>query len=104
MGARMRMLMRPFGRRFRDGNGLRRFSVAHAFQAHHMTATAEDMLGNGLSGRYIFLPGSTGRAREIAESFSDVEVRPSSRGHDVYLGTLPSLVEDGEPIKVGAVS
>lgn len=86
-------------------NACRRLcSGDNEFQAHHMTATAADMAGNGPAGRYFFLPGSTGRAREIAESFDNLEVRPSARGHDVYLGTLPSLSRDGEPIQVGSVS
>ena len=66
---------------------------------HHVTATCADTYGNGRSGgRYFLVPGSSGRAAEIAEMLEDVEVRPSGRGHNVHLGKL-----DGE-IDVGVVS
>jgi len=59
----------------------------------------QDTFGNGRpGGRYFLVPGSSGRAAEIAQSLTDVTVRPSSRGHDVHLGKL-----DGE-IDVGVVS
>jgi uridine phosphorylase len=58
------------------------------FVPHHITATAQDLAGNGGGGRIVFLPGSDGRARAIAEYFDDLVVRPSPRSHNVYLGTL----------------
>lgn len=58
------------------------------FKPHHITATEADFAGNGGIGRYVLLPGSDGRARIIAERFEGMKVRESSRGHNVYLGTL----------------
>lgn len=54
----------------------------------HINATADDIAGNEGIGRYIFLPGSNGRALEIAEYFSDVETKEHSRGHNLYKGTI----------------
>ncbi len=58
------------------------------FVPHHIKATADDLAGNGALGRYVFLPGSDGRAKEIAEHFESVVVRPSKRAHNLYLGRL----------------
>jgi len=58
------------------------------FVPHHLKATADDLAGNGPLGRYVFLPGSDGRAREIADRFEAVTVRPSPRAHNLYLGKL----------------
>lgn len=63
-----------------------------SFVPHHINATSRDLEGNNGVGRYIFLPGSDGRARAIAEHFSDVRVCESARAHNLYLGTL--TVED----------
>ena len=72
------------------------------FKPHHFSATREDFLGNGDIGRYVFIPGSNGRAREIAEKyFKNIEVKTSSRGHDLYLGDLE---HKGHIIKVAAIS
>ena len=58
------------------------------FTPFHINATADDLAGNDGIGRYIFLPGSDGRAREIASHFSKVTVKAHPRGHNLYLGTL----------------
>ena len=58
------------------------------FVPHHIKATADDLAGNGALGRYVFLPGSDGRAREIADHFESVTIRPSKRAHNLYLGRL----------------
>ena len=75
---------------------------AHAdneYVPHHVTATSVDTFGNGRpGGRYFLVPGSSGRAADIAKMLDDVEVRPSDRGHNVHLGKL-----DGQ-IDVGVVS
>lgn len=42
--------------------------------------------GNGDIGRYFLLPGSNGRAMKMSENMTDVYIRKSSRGHDVYCG------------------
>jgi uridine phosphorylase len=71
------------------------------FKAKHINATADDFLGNNGVGRYIFLPGSSGRTKKIAEHFDNVEVSPHSRGHDFYKGTL---TRNGKTLDVGVVS
>lgn len=58
------------------------------FVPHHMNATPEDLAGNGGVGRYLFLPGSDGRARQIAERFEDAQVMAHPRGHNLYTGRL----------------
>ena len=71
------------------------------FKPLHINATAEDLAGNNDIGRYIFLPGSDGRAKEIATHFKNVTVKSHSRGHHLYLGTL---ISEGRTIDVAAVS
>ncbi|MCP4176168.1 MAG: nucleoside phosphorylase [bacterium] len=58
------------------------------FHPEHMNAIPEDFEGNGGIGRYVFLPGSDGRAKEIAENFNDVSVNEHGRRHNIYKGTL----------------
>lgn len=58
------------------------------FTPHHVNAKPQDLEGNNGVGRYLFLPGSDGRARNIAQHFDDVKVRESPRAHHLYLGTL----------------
>ncbi len=70
------------------------------FVPHHITATTADLVGNDGRGRIVFLPGSDGRAREIAQRFDGLEERPSPRSHNVYLGTLQ---HEGRTIEVAAV-
>lgn len=60
----------------------------HDFVPHHINATAADLAGNNGIGRYIIMPGSDGRAREIAEHFDNQTVKAHPRGHNLYLGTL----------------
>ncbi len=58
------------------------------FKPQHLHATPEDLAGNNGIGRYVFLPGSEGRAHEIAKHFDKLIVKPHPRGHNLYLGTL----------------
>ncbi|MBA3662547.1 MAG: nucleoside phosphorylase [Gammaproteobacteria bacterium] len=58
------------------------------FIPHHINATTDHLAGNGGLGRYIFLPGSDGRAKEIAQHFHDVTIQAHPRGHHLYLGSL----------------
>jgi uridine phosphorylase len=74
---------------------------SNIFVPHHLHATHRDFAGNKGIGRYVFMPGSDGRAREIASHFNDLETRSHPRGHNVYLGSLES---DGIKIEVAAVS
>lgn len=60
----------------------------NGFVPHHINATADDLAGNNGIGRYVFLPGSDGRAEDISDHFDDVKVLKSKRGHNLYLGTL----------------
>jgi len=71
------------------------------FKAHHMNITAEDVAGNNGLGRYILLPGSDGRAADIASNFSDMGVKQHSRRHNFYYGTLEI---DGMPVDVATVA
>ncbi|MDR3492473.1 MAG: nucleoside phosphorylase [Gammaproteobacteria bacterium] len=71
------------------------------FKAEHLNATEDDLQGNEEIGRYILLPGSDGRAQEIADHFENVTVKSHSRGHNLYLGTLSCV---GHPIDVAVVS
>jgi len=72
-----------------------------SFKPHHLNATPIDLSGNQGVGRYIILPGSDGRAREIAHHFQDVTVKQHSRGHHLYLGTLNNK---GRVIDVACIS
>ncbi|MCP3942111.1 MAG: nucleoside phosphorylase [Desulfobacteraceae bacterium] len=72
------------------------------FEPLHITATHEDMLGNDGKGRYLFLPGSDGRAKKISECFDNVTaIRTSSRGHNLYIGTIS---RDDTTIDLGVMS
>lgn len=69
---------------------------------NHITAEKGDFEGNGSYGRYVFLSGSGARAKKIAvQHFSNLTVRESERGHDLYLGTLE---RDGVSIDVASIS
>jgi uridine phosphorylase len=68
----------------------------------HMNACSEDMQGNGSVGRYIFLTGSDGRAREISELFIHRQEKTHPRQHNLYLGQL--VIEQGKKIDVASIS
>ncbi len=72
------------------------------FVPHHMNATTDDFAGNQGIGRYVFMPGSDGRAKEIASHFDQMETKIHPRAHNVYLGTLKTT--DGHKIDVAAIS
>jgi uridine phosphorylase len=71
------------------------------FTPMHINATAEDFLGNNGIGRYILLPGSDGRAHDIAQHFDNLTVKKHPRAHNLYCGTLSS---HGQTIDVATVS
>lgn len=74
----------------------------NTFTPLHISATTNDFLGNGGHGRYLMLPGSDSRARKISEMFdSSPTIRHSSRGHNLYLGTI---TRNNITIDVGAIS
>ena len=72
-----------------------------SFKPEHMNASLEDFEGNNGIGRYVFMPGSDGRAKQIAENFNDVSVKEHSRRHNIYKGTL---IHNDKKIDVAAVS
>lgn len=56
----------------------------------------QDMLGNGEAGRYFLVPGSAGRAKDIAERFfEDTVSKDGERGHVVHLGKLDGKIDVG---------
>lgn len=67
----------------------------------HINASSADLEGNNGIGRYILLPGSDGRAQEIADHFDRVTVKQHQRGHHLYLGSIKC---DGKTIDVAAIS
>ncbi len=72
------------------------------FEPLHITAIHKDMEGNNGHGRYLFIPGSDGRAKKISECFDKVTaVRECSRGHNLYIG---EITIDGETLDVGSIS
>ena len=52
----------------------------------HLNAQRDDFLGNGVLGRYVLLPGSDGRAEEIASRLEDSTVKTSERRLNCYFG------------------
>lgn len=73
----------------------------HNFIPHHINADPADFEGNNEIGRYILLPGSDGRAKEISEQFENVTLKSHPRAHNLYLGTL---THQGEKIDVATIS
>lgn len=71
------------------------------FTPHHINATKEDLNGNNGIGRYILLPGSNGRAKEISQYFDNLTIKPHARGHNLYLGTLACA---GRTIEVATIA
>lgn len=71
------------------------------FTPYHINATSDDLSGNNGIGRYILLPGSDGRAKEISQHFDNLTVKESPRGHNLYLGTLQC---DATHIDVAAIA
>lgn len=71
------------------------------FIPRHITANADDLEGNDGIGRYILLPGSNGRAKEMAERFDNLTVKDHVRGHHLYLGTISY---QGKKIDVATVA
>lgn len=72
-----------------------------SFTPHHVALTTDHLEGNRGRGRFVFLPGSEGRAARIAERFEAVEVVPSDRRHSAYLGSIPAPTG---PVDVAAVA
>jgi len=75
--------------------------MKNAMHSSHINATPKDLAGNNGIGRYILLPGSDGRAKEIANHFDKLQVKTHERGIHLYLGTLDA---EGESIDVAAIA
>lgn len=56
----------------------------------HPEIVPDDLKGNDGIGRYVFLCGSSKRAKTIGSSFEDPIVREHPRGHDLFLGKIDS--------------
>ena len=77
-------------------------SQTRPFQPLHISATAEDFIGNNGNGKYLLLPGSDSRAKKISQLFDNIPiVRASSRGHNLYIGTI---TRNNITIDIGAIS
>ncbi|MCA2961190.1 MAG: uridine phosphorylase [Silvanigrellales bacterium] len=63
-------------------------SANEPFVPEHMNAEPGDFSGNGGRGRFVLMPGSDGRAAQIAERFDGVQVKRHPRCHNLYLGSL----------------
>lgn len=67
----------------------------------HMSIDESHIRGNGKLGRYILIPGSDGRAAEMAKRLSDVKVVEHNRRHNFYSG---HIVDGGRKIDIGIMS
>lgn len=67
----------------------------------HINATPADFEGNHGLGRYVLMPGSDGRAKEIAAHFDNLQVKTHERGIHLYLGSLQT---EGETIEVASIA
>ncbi len=68
-------------------------------EPHHIRIGPEQVAGNGDLGRVFFVPGSSARTEALAEQLLDIEVFPSPRHLDVFIGRYE---RDGVSIDVGA--
>lgn len=71
------------------------------FIPRHLNAAIDDLAGNNGIGRYILLPGSDGRAKEISHHFDNVTIKAHPRGHNLFMGTISC---DGGKIDVAAIA
>ncbi|NBX85500.1 MAG: uridine phosphorylase [Gammaproteobacteria bacterium] len=73
-----------------------------AIKVQHINATEADIQGNHGIGRYFFLTGSDGRARQISEMFINRVEKLHPRQHNLYMGQIEN--EHGERIDVASIS
>jgi uridine phosphorylase len=57
-------------------------------RVHHVSVCRDDVASEQPGGRFFFVPGSSERAREIADQFEERREFGSGRGHDVFTGVL----------------
>lgn len=65
---------------------------------HHIDVPDDALASDQPGGRVMFLPGSMGRARNMASRLARTRHFPSPRGHDVWVGEIPGA---SGPIDVG---
>lgn len=75
--------------------------ISKNFKPYHINANADDLAGNDGIGRYIFIPGSDGRARDIAQQFDHLTVKAHPRCYNLYLGTIS---HQGKTIDVASIA
>jgi uridine phosphorylase len=68
-------------------------------EPHHIRIGPDQVAGNGGLGRVFFVPGSSARTEALAEHFVDLQVFPSPRHLDVFIGRYE---RNGVSIDVGA--
>lgn len=68
-------------------------------EPHHIRIGPEQVAGNDGLGRVFFVPGSSARTEALAEHLLDLQVFPSPRHLDVFIGRYE---RDGVSIDVGA--
>lgn len=73
-----------------------------AIKVQHINATESDIQGNHGIGRYFFLTGSDGRARQISEMFFNRVEKLHPRQHNLYMGQIEN--QHGERIDVASIS
>ena len=73
-----------------------------AIKVQHINATEADIQGNHGVGRYFFLTGSDGLARQISEMFINRVEKLHPRQHNLYMGQMEN--EHGEHIDVAAIA
>lgn len=76
-------------------------NISGGIAAHHIRAEAEHFLGPSGKPRFVLLPGSDGRARQIADRLVNVSVINNERQLNCYFGTLERA---GNKIDVAVVS
>lgn len=72
-----------------------------SFTPYHMNANEQDFHGNQGRGRYLILPGSDGRAKQIATRLSSLKVKEHPRSHNLYLG---KWISNEESLDIGVIS
>ncbi len=70
-----------------------------SIEPHHIRIGPEQVVGNNGLGRVFLVPGSSARTEAIAEHLQDLQVFPSPRRLDVFIGRYE---RDGVSVDIGA--
>ncbi len=73
-----------------------------AIVVQHINACEADIKGNGAVGRYFFLTGSDGRAKQISELFLNRVEKLHPRQHNLYLGQMQNA--QGQLVDVASIA